>query len=215
MSKWRQSADKIWTWLGHLFRVKTIGDLVGWWTTDAWSKAGAMSLAALVTFLGDPPHWALVPMLLLLFFALLAGVSFVLRRLRPFPIVTIRYCNDESPFTRGFLYLNHGPGPAFNITVCPLVANGYKATFPTVPELSAAEQHHFIATIEAHDASAPSVAQCDLAAVVKEDPLDLVLLFEDGHHFHRKTTFQIRADYFGEKFSIQRKSKGPVTPLQP
>jgi hypothetical protein len=39
-----------WRWLGNLFRVKTAGDLPGWWNTAAWHKAIVVGVSAAMGF---------------------------------------------------------------------------------------------------------------------------------------------------------------------
>jgi hypothetical protein len=51
--------SKFWRGLGHIFRVKTIGDIFGWWTTAGWAKAIALVIATGISWLLRAPSWRL------------------------------------------------------------------------------------------------------------------------------------------------------------
>ena len=54
--------SKVWRGLGHIFRLKTIGDILGWWTTAAWVKVASVVIAAFgtaISWILHGPMWLL------------------------------------------------------------------------------------------------------------------------------------------------------------
>jgi hypothetical protein len=74
--------SKFWRALGHIFRLKTIGDIFGWWTTAGWAKAVSMVLGVIASgfyWLWNGPKWA-IPIILP---ASIAACASVIRALIP------------------------------------------------------------------------------------------------------------------------------------
>jgi hypothetical protein len=58
--------SRFWKFLGHVFRFKTVGDLLGWWETNAWQRAisgGVGMIAAWLPYNHVP--WWLIPIVFL------------------------------------------------------------------------------------------------------------------------------------------------------
>ena len=128
---------RLWNFLGHVFRIKTIGDLLGWWTTATWQKAISGVVAVIVTALSrylQAPLWSL-PLIFLL-----SGVALIwiflkireggLRRVDtgPTPPVTMAVHQttggDQSPA----IHMDVGPGARVDVHA------GMSAGSPPLPK---------------------------------------------------------------------------------
>jgi hypothetical protein len=59
----RKLGKDLWRWLGNVFRLKTIGDLLGWWSTAAWQKAISVCVGTVAGYLSKhfgAPRWLVI-----------------------------------------------------------------------------------------------------------------------------------------------------------
>jgi hypothetical protein len=62
---------RFWKLLGDLFRIKTIGDILGWWSTETWHRWVSGGVAIMLTWISQQLHapMYMLPLILLVAFA--------------------------------------------------------------------------------------------------------------------------------------------------
>jgi hypothetical protein len=142
---------RLWNFLGHMFQIKTIGDLLGWWTTDAWQKALSWGVAVIVTAASRYLH---APLWLLPFICLLSAVAviWILLKIKTTttgmrqpthransPVISLAYLPNTKP---SFRFINEGGVVAFAITAESETCSQHepKLVFPMVDRLAPHEQ---------------------------------------------------------------------------